>query len=53
MYVHIDGLRHESNSLCEKMDSIYIVFTSCYHSHKVPVPSDHLDVAVVTRGKRI
>jgi len=33
------------------MNSIYIVFTSCNHSHKAPTPSDHLDVTVITRGK--
>jgi len=33
------------------MNSIYIDFTSFNHSHKAPVPSDHLDVAVVTRSK--
>jgi len=30
MLVHIDGLRHETSGLCEKIYSIYIVFTS-YH----------------------
>jgi len=27
---YIDGLRHEMSGLCEKTNSIYIVFTSCY-----------------------
>jgi len=33
MKVHIDGLRHETSGLCEKTNSIYIVFISCNHSH--------------------
>jgi len=28
-----DGLRHETSGLCEKTNSIYMVFTSCNHSH--------------------
>jgi len=31
MEVHIDGLRHETSGLCEKTNSIYIVFTPCFY----------------------
>jgi len=30
---NIDGLKHETSGLCEKTNRIYIVFTSCNHSH--------------------
>jgi len=33
LMTHIDGLRQETSGLCEKTNSIYIVFTSCNHSH--------------------
>jgi len=30
---YTDGIRHEMSGLCEKMNSMYIVLTSCNHSH--------------------
>ncbi len=31
--LHIDGLRHETSGLCEKTNSIYIVFLPLVHNH--------------------
>jgi len=30
---------------------MYMVFTFCNHSYKASTPSDHLDMAVIKRGK--